>query len=84
MGRDSIGLTVLGDTLFACGGYDGNQYVKMVEKYDAEKNEWIQTAPLNCCRAAVCVVTVPNQLTPSASATPSAMPSTATSTNSTV
>lgn len=52
IGRDSIGTALLGDTLFAVGGYDGQQYLKTVEKYDADKNEWIQAAPLNLSRAA--------------------------------
>lgn len=63
IGRDSIGVALLGDSLFAVGGYDGQQYLKTVEKYDTEKNEWIQTAPLNFSRAAACVVAVPNVLT---------------------
>lgn len=61
-GRDSIGVALLGDSLFAVGGYDGQNYLKTVEKYDAEKNEWIQVAPLNFSRAAACVVAVPNIL----------------------
>lgn len=63
IGRDSIGIALLGDSLFAVGGYDGAQYLKTVERYDAEKNEWIQMAPLNLSRAAACVVAVPNVLT---------------------
>lgn len=62
IGRDSIGVALLGDSLFAVGGYDGQLYLKIVEKYDAEKNEWIQVAPLNLSRAAACVVAVPNIL----------------------
>lgn len=77
VGRDLIGVTLLGNMLFAVGGYDGQQYLKIVEKYDAEKNEWIQTAPLNFCRSPTCVVAVPNVLTASTSIT-------ATSPNSTV
>lgn len=63
IGRDSIGIALLGDSLFAVGGYDGQQYLKTVEKYDADKNEWIQVASLNFSRAAACVVAVPNVLT---------------------
>lgn len=60
LGRDSVGVALLGDSLFAVGGYDGQSYWKTVEKYDEEKNEWIQKAPMNSCRAAACVVAVPD------------------------
>lgn len=65
IGRDAIGVALLGDSLIAVGGYDGVQYLKTVEKYDAEKNEWTPLAPLNYNRAGACVVTVPNVLVPS-------------------
>lgn len=60
IGRDSIGVALLGDSLFAVGGHDGQQYLKTVEKYDEDKNEWIPVAELNYARAAACVVAVPN------------------------
>lgn len=59
IGRDAIGVALLGDSLIAVGGYDGNQYLKTVEKYDSEKNEWSQLASLNYSRAGACVVAVP-------------------------
>lgn len=61
IGRDAIGVALLGESLIAVGGYDGT-YLKMVEKYDAETNEWNQIAPLNYNRAGTCVVAVPNQI----------------------
>lgn len=64
IGRDSIGIGLLGDSLYAIGGYHDGQYLKTVEKYDADKNEWTIMAPLNFSRAAACVVAVPNVLTP--------------------
>lgn len=69
VGRDSIGVTLLGNSLFAAGGHDGQQHSKIVEKYDAEKNEWVQIAPLNFCRAPACVVAVPNILAASSTST---------------
>lgn len=60
VGRDAIGVGLLGDCLIAVGGYDGNQYLKTVEKYDPETNEWSQLASLNYNRAGACVVAVPN------------------------
>lgn len=68
VGRDAIGVALLGESLISVGGYDGNQYLKTVEKYDAETNEWTQLAPLNYNRAGACVVSVPNYV-PATSAT---------------
>jgi kelch-like protein 1/4/5 len=38
--RDAIGVCRLGDRLIAVGGYDGQHYLKLVEAYDAQNNEW--------------------------------------------
>ena len=38
--RDAVGVCVLGDRLYAVGGYDGQQYLNDVEAYDAQSNEW--------------------------------------------
>lgn len=40
--RDAVGVCVLGDRLFAVGGYDGQQYLTLVEAYDPIMNEWQQ------------------------------------------
>lgn len=69
IGRDAIGVALLGDSLISVGGYDGNQYLKIVEKYDTEKNEWRQIAPLCLSRAGACVISVPNVLIPSPTTT---------------
>lgn len=66
IGRDAIGVALLGDCLVAVGGYDGTQYLKTVDQYDPDTNEWTQLAPLNCNRAGACVVTIPNTLTSTA------------------
>ncbi|KAL0275567.1 UNVERIFIED_CONTAM: hypothetical protein PYX00_003381 [Menopon gallinae] len=59
-GRDAVGVCLLGERLFAVGGYDGNSYLKLVEAYDAEENEWHQVASLNNERAGACVVAIKN------------------------
>jgi kelch-like protein 1/4/5 len=69
IGRDSIGVCVLGDRLAAVGGYDGNQYLKIFEEYDPENNEWQELAPVNFSRAGACVLNLPPIFLPSNSAT---------------
>lgn len=38
--RDAVGVCLLGDRLYAVGGFDGQQYISAVESYDAQNNEW--------------------------------------------
>lgn len=66
VGRDAIGVALLGGCLIAVGGYDGNHYLKTVEQFDPESNEWTQLSPLTCNRAGACVVSVPNFVTSTA------------------
>lgn len=54
--RDTIGVCVLGDKLLAVGGYDGQQYLTLVEAYDPLLNEWHPVTPLKSGRAGPCVV----------------------------
>ncbi|XP_071981759.1 kelch-like protein 5 isoform X3 [Engystomops pustulosus] len=56
--RDAVGVCLLGDKLYAVGGYDGQSYLNNVEAYDPQTNEWTQVAPLCLGRAGACVVTV--------------------------
>ncbi|XP_078719374.1 kelch-like protein 5 isoform X3 [Lampetra fluviatilis] len=56
--RDAVGVGLLGDRLYAVGGYDGQTYLNTVEAYDPVANEWAQVAPLCLGRAGACVVTV--------------------------
>lgn len=58
--RDAVGVCVLGEKLYAVGGYDGQQYLREVECYDAQTNEWTQVAPLGTGRAGASVVQLPN------------------------
>ncbi|KAG9342445.1 hypothetical protein JZ751_016447 [Albula glossodonta] len=56
--RDAVGVCLLGDRLYAVGGYDGQIYLNAVEAYDPQTNEWKQVAPLCLGRAGACVVAV--------------------------
>uniref|UniRef100_A0A8C9VCP6 Kelch-like family member 4 n=1 Tax=Scleropages formosus TaxID=113540 RepID=A0A8C9VCP6_SCLFO len=56
--RDAVGVCLLGDRLYAVGGYDGQTYLNTVESYDAQNNEWTEEVPLNIGRAGACVVVV--------------------------
>ncbi|KAG9347174.1 hypothetical protein JZ751_006101 [Albula glossodonta] len=40
--RDAVGVCLLGDRLYAVGGYDGQMYLNTVETYDPQTNEWTQ------------------------------------------
>lgn len=44
--RDSVGVGVLGDRLYAVGGYDGHSYLVLVEMYDPNTNEWQEVCVL--------------------------------------
>ncbi|XP_066903473.1 kelch-like protein 5 isoform X2 [Halyomorpha halys] len=58
VGRDGIGAGILGNRIFAVGGYDGESYLKVVEAYDLNTDTWSQMAPLNVGRAGSCVVSI--------------------------
>lgn len=42
MPRDAVGVCLLGDKLYAVGGYDGQTYLNTMEAYDPQNNEWTQ------------------------------------------
>lgn len=46
VGRDAIGVGVLGDKLLAVGGYDGQSYLRLVEAYDPHMNAWLPVSYL--------------------------------------
>ncbi|XP_078268424.1 kelch-like protein 4 isoform X1 [Rhinoraja longicauda] len=56
--RDAVGVCLLGDKLYAVGGYDGQTYLNTVESYDSQNNEWTEEVPLKIGRAGACVVVV--------------------------
>uniref|UniRef100_A0A8C6ZLV6 BTB domain-containing protein n=1 Tax=Nothoprocta perdicaria TaxID=30464 RepID=A0A8C6ZLV6_NOTPE len=58
MPRDAVGVCLLGDKLYAVGGYDGQTYLNTMESYDPQTNEWTQMASLNIGRAGACVVVI--------------------------
>ncbi|XP_072153340.1 kelch-like protein 5 isoform X4 [Bemisia tabaci] len=58
IGRDAIGVSLLGDRLLAVGGYDGQSYLRLVESYNSQTNEWQAVAPLNSGRGGACVVVI--------------------------
>lgn len=46
--RDAVGVCLLGDRLYAVGGYDGQTYLNTVESYDAQNNEWTEVIAPKC------------------------------------
>ncbi|XP_065345241.1 kelch-like protein 5 isoform X1 [Cloeon dipterum] len=58
VGRDGVGVSVLGDRLVAVGGHDGTQYLDLVEAYDPLTNSWTQMAPLIMRRASTCAIVI--------------------------
>ena len=58
--RDAVAACLFGDRLVAIGGYDGSHYLRMVEQYDPNTNEWSSLAPLITGRAGACVIAVSN------------------------
>ncbi|TRY99994.1 hypothetical protein DNTS_007783 [Danionella cerebrum] len=44
LSRDAVGVCLLGDQLYAVGGYDGQVYLNTVEAYDPQTNEWTQVS----------------------------------------
>uniref|UniRef100_A0A672NPV8 Kelch-like protein 4 n=1 Tax=Sinocyclocheilus grahami TaxID=75366 RepID=A0A672NPV8_SINGR len=54
--RDAVGVCLLGDRLYAVGGYDGQTYLNSVESYDAQNNEWTEVGELNDSRFSICVL----------------------------
>lgn len=60
LGRDSIGLGVLGNSILVIGGFDGTNYLKSVEKYDPERNSFETMRSLNFARAGACIVAIQN------------------------
>jgi kelch-like protein 19 len=49
--RIGVGLACVNRLLFAVGGYDGQQRLKSVERYDPENDEWSYVSPMNTTRS---------------------------------
>lgn len=60
MGKDSIGLAALGNSIIMIGGFDGTNYLKNVDKFDPESNQFEKLTPITFPRAGACVVAVGN------------------------
>ena len=45
--RDAVGVCLLGDKIYAVGGYDGQQYLNDVECYDPQSNEWSKVSHIS-------------------------------------
>lgn len=56
--RDAVGVCTLGNSLYACGGYDGHSYLSNCEAFDPHTNQWTEVAPFNICRGGTVVVRV--------------------------
>ena len=53
-----LGLAVIGDHLYAVGGYSGTTYLNPVEKYDPEKDSWCVLPRLRTPRAYFAIATI--------------------------
>lgn len=51
--RDAVGVCLLGDRLYAVGGYDGQSYLSTVESYDAQNNEWTEVTLQPVCSSRI-------------------------------
>lgn len=44
VGRDAVAVCILGNKLFAVGGYDGTNCLDLAEAYNEQNNEWSQVS----------------------------------------
>lgn len=42
--RSNAGVAMLGDTIYAVGGFDGNEFLNTVEVYNPDTDEWYDCA----------------------------------------
>lgn len=57
--RCGVGVTILGDSLYAIGGHDGHNYLSHVERYDIPSDKWYEdVANMRQERTSVGVVTL--------------------------
>ena len=54
--RRALAAVVLPDGIYAIGGYDGRQYLATVEKFDLNRQEWVQVKPMNTARCTLSAV----------------------------
>ena len=51
-----MGVGVVGGELYVVGGYDGDEYLKSVEKYCVSSNIWSRVRDMNCGKVGAAVV----------------------------
>ena len=54
--RCRLGAVALNGKLYACGGYDGTQFLRSVEVYDPATDQWTPLGPMNVKRSRVALV----------------------------
>lgn len=58
-----MGVAVLDNLIFACGGHCGQSYLNSVERYDPATNQWsCDVAPTSTCRTSVGVAVLDGRL----------------------
>eukprot|EP00731_Ephydatia_muelleri_P007709 Em0004g47a len=60
--RRGVGLSLLGGFLYAVGGSDRIQALRLAERYDPNANEWTKIAEMNENRSSVAAVTLHNHI----------------------
>ena len=61
--RCGVGLTALGDSIYAVGGHDGEKYLNSVERYDVASKKWFRdVAEMRSGRTSMGVITYEGQI----------------------
>lgn len=61
--RCGVGLTTLGDSIYAVGGHDGQNYLSSIERYDVTKRTWYKdVADMTYVRTSVGVTSLDGQI----------------------
>jgi Kelch motif. len=54
--RRALAAVTLPDGIYAIGGFDGENYLSTVERYDEQTNEWVFVSPMNYARCTLSAV----------------------------
>lgn len=61
--RCGVGLTTLGNSIYAVGGHDGTNYLNTIERYDIEQASWFKdVAPMSHVRTSGCVISLNDKI----------------------